>query len=189
VLNPRNALITTLLVALLAAGVAAVIVLNTEPGSEGAATSNGGGGSGAVRIQSANDFDPLGDDSEHGNEVGNVIDGIPSTIWTTETYNAGSLAQKQGVGIYVRTRSPVAARRLDLISSEPGWTGQVYASNDVPSEFPQGWTPVSQPVEVGERERIPLDTSERRFRHYLVWISEVPDGEGRAAISEISLLR
>jgi serine/threonine protein kinase len=189
VLNPRKALITTLLVALLAAGVAAVIVLNTERGSQGAATSNGGAESGAVRIQSANDFDPLGDDSEHGNEVGNVIDGIPSTIWTTETYNAGSLAQKRGVGIYVRTRSPVAARRLDLISSEPGWTGQVYASNDVPSEFPQGWTPVSQPVEMGERERIPLTTGERKFRHYLVWISEVPDGEGRAAISEISLLR
>jgi eukaryotic-like serine/threonine-protein kinase len=188
--NPRRALLTTLLLALLATGVAAVIVLNTERGSEGAATPSGGGGSAAVRIQSANDFDPLSDDeSEHGSEVGNVFDGNPTTLWTTETYNAGSLAQKGGVGIYVRTRSPVAARRLDLISSEPGWTGQVYAASDVPSEFPAGWTPLSQPAEIGENERIALDIRGRRFRHYLVWVSEVPDGEGRAAISEISLLR
>ena len=190
-LNPRRAVITTLLLAAVAAAVVVVIALNTEQGSTGSVSSDPGGLEPA-RIRSADDYDPFSEDrEEHGSEVQNVFDGNPSTLWTTEDYTAGGgLGQKQGVGIFVRASPSVAARRLDLISPQPGWRAEVYGGNEIRTDFPAGWTKLtSRAIAIGEEEQIPLDTRDRKFRYYLVWIVELPEDEGRAAISEISLLR
>ena len=42
-----------------------------------------------VEITGAQDFDPDGGDGEHPDEVKLAIDGIPATVWPTETYTAG----------------------------------------------------------------------------------------------------
>ncbi len=70
----------------------------------------GGGGGGGVKstpieIEAAEDFDPLGGDGEHPEEVGAAIDGDPTATggtWSTESYTLGpALADsgKEGVGI------------------------------------------------------------------------------------------
>jgi hypothetical protein len=50
-----------------------------------------------------------------------------------------------------------------------------------------GWTKVSSTVDdVAEDQRFELDTAHRRFRYYLVWITELPES-GKVDIRELSL--
>jgi hypothetical protein len=39
-----------------------------------------------------------------------------------------------------------------------------------------------------EQQRFKLDTSERHYRYYLVWITKLPPEESRVRISELTLL-
>ena len=189
--NPKRALVTSLLVGALVAVVVLVLATRTEKGSSGTAVPRGGGGGlTAVRLASAGDYDPPpGDGDEHGDDVGNVLDGNRSTIWDTEDYSpGGGLGRKPGVGIYVKARGAVAARRLDLVSSIPGWDAEVRASDSIPERI-GGWRVVGRTRAVAQVERIPLDTRGRKYRNYLVWITRVADEEKQAAISELALRR
>jgi serine/threonine-protein kinase len=190
--NPRRALATSVLAAAVVAVVAVVIVSRTEEGSAPATPSGGDnrGLSEKLRLAADDvaDFDPPpGDGEESGDDVGNAVDGNPTTIWDTETYRFefGTPGNKEGVGLTIDAGSAVAARRLDLVSSVPGWRAQVYAADETPATI-EGWTPVGRPVDVGETERLPLDTGGREYRHYLLWITALPPG-GKAAVSELSL--
>jgi serine/threonine-protein kinase len=185
----RVALIAVLAVAL---GVAVVIALalNSTSTPKGGATPQAAAGLKRISLVSAKDYDPQsGDKKEHPGEVDNVFDGVPGTAWKTEKYNGGLSggSTKQGVGLFVTAKSAVAAKRLDLTSSLPGWTAEVYAADDVPADI-DGWTKVADAAKVGETQQIKLDTGGRKFRRYLVWITELP-GNGQAAIQELSLYR
>jgi hypothetical protein len=81
----------------------------------------------------------------------------------------------------------VAARELDLVTSTPGYTAAVYASDSVPSRI-ERWTKVSPNVRVKEKQAIPLNTARQEFRNYLLWISKLPEG-GKAVVKELSLQR
>jgi len=141
----------------------------------------------------AEDYDPQGDQEEHGDQTQNVIDGLPNTLWSTEQYETTIEAAgggKVGVGIYVHTPSAVAARRLVLTTPILGWTTRIYAANEgAPPEI-EGWTPVSDQTKITEDDqRIPLDTGGREFEYYLIWIVDpLPEG-GKVEIAELSLFR
>jgi hypothetical protein len=93
------------------------------------------------------------------------------------------------VGLVLTPTSPVAARRLDVVSSQPGYAAEVLAANgDVPDEI-GGWTKVGEDPRVGETAQISLDTNGRRYDHYLFWITKLPPEENQAAVSELTLLR
>ena len=84
----------------------------------------------------------IGVGHQHGLAVVNIcgkvrhaIDGSVATLWETETYTDDFAAQKSGVGLILNPRAPVAARALDIVTPLPGWTAEVYASNDRPDEF------------------------------------------------------
>jgi hypothetical protein len=88
----------------------------------------------------------------------------------------------------------VRAKRLDLVTTRPGWTAAVYAAKggEAPEDI-DGWTKISADTTVDQDERIQLDPGRESFRLYLVWItalpeSEEPDGD-KAAISELTLRR
>ena len=186
--HPRRALVSTLLVGALAAVVGVILVSRTE---EGAVTATPGGNSGGLSLvrlsdDAIDDYDPAGDRDEHGEDVANVVDGNRSTIWDTETYESG--LGKEGVGLTIDSGAERAVRRLDLVSSIPGWEAEVLGANQAPATIPDisGWTPVSTATEVDETERIPVDTRGRRYRYYLLWIVKLPAG-GQAAVSELSL--
>ena len=190
--HPKRALVTALLVGAAAAVVAVLLVSRTEQGTTGAAAPKGGGGLKEVRVASdaATDYDPFSDDQqEHSEDIRNVLDGSPQTIWDTEDYSeGGGLGGKPGVGLYVDTGSPTAVRQINVITPLPGWSAEVYAANSVPAQF-EGWgRRVGGSGRVDETERIRVDTGGRRLRYYLLWITRLAP-EDQAAISELTLLR
>jgi len=139
--------------------------------------------------KAASDFDPLGGDGEHSEQVNFVLDGDPNTTWSTERYDQGAL-NKDGVGIAVDAKPGVAARALDVSSSSTGWRAEIYgAKGDLPQTAPPtGWTQLTGEELVANDQRFTLDTAGQKFRHYLVWITKIPSS-GSVSISEITLLK
>jgi serine/threonine-protein kinase len=189
--KPRPIWLGVATMLLAAAAVAAVLLLTTQGDS--------GGGAGeakappavplrAVKLLAAKDFDPPpdGDGDEHAPDVRKAIDGDRGTTWSTETYSGGVLP-KPGVGIYVTAEAPVAARRLEVLSTTPGWTAQVYAA-ETPATTLGGWGRPIARLGGKSKETVPLRTpSGQRYRSYLIWIEKIPPG-GKVELSEVRLL-
>jgi hypothetical protein len=185
--HPRRTLMLSIAVLAISAGVIAFLATRTEEGPGPAATPRTPGLS-AVQLSkdAAHDYDPEGDGEESRDQVRFAIDGNRPTEWGTETYEGGfEGSNKSGVGLYINTGSPVAARQLDLVSSTPGFRAAVYASNSVPADI-NSWEKLSRTVRVKQDQKFELDTAQQKFRNYLVWISELPEG-GKAVIRELSL--
>jgi serine/threonine protein kinase len=141
-----------------------------------------------LKTKAAKDFDPYGDHVEHSADVGAAIDDDPKSEWSTESYEGGEL-NKPGVGIYVDASPGVAATRLALRTTTPGWSGAVYAAKSGPPEDSlDGWTKVGTIDAARKTEQIPLDTGGQRYRYYLVWITKLPEGGTKASIGDLALL-
>ncbi|MEA2410590.1 MAG: eukaryotic-like serine/threonine-protein kinase [Thermoleophilaceae bacterium] len=143
-----------------------------------------------VRLLAAKDFDPPpgGDGAEHTEAVHNAIDGDKSTFWYTETYNGGVLP-KPGVGLYVTADAPVLGRRLEVRSSTPGWSAEVYAAPTSPAGTLAGWGRPVAKLRGQAKESVALSTpAGQRFRSYLIWIDKLPPA-GFVRINEVRLLR
>jgi eukaryotic-like serine/threonine-protein kinase len=181
--------VVLLLLGVAAAAVGAVILI-----SGGEVGGGGGGGapagSEAVALQEASDFDPLSTDGEeHPDEVGLAIDGNPTTVWTTETYEQPDYA-KDGVGLFVDTGKRVVAKTMQLTTANPGWRFDVYGSNDGEADSLDDWTKiVGGETAEGQRQEIPLDTANNPFRYYLIWSTspaETDTGYG-ASIGDVNI--
>ena len=187
--NPRRWLLTVLAVLLLAGAGVAYLATRAEKGAGPDATQRPGDLT-PVSLASgaADDYDPQGDHQESPEATRNAIDGNRTTNWDTESYESDfqSLG-KDGVGLTLDAGSPVAARRLDLTTPTPGFTASVYAADQVPEDI-AGWRKVSDDTRLSETGRIAIDTLDRRFRHYLVWITDLGESE-KAEIQELTLLR
>jgi serine/threonine-protein kinase len=149
-----------------------------SPGLQGVSLSQSG----------AKDFDPLGDGHEHGQEAPFVVDGDPSTTWSTESYVGGDLG-KAGVGVYVDAKPGVAARVAEVVTQTKGFRADVYAAPGgapAPAEL-DGWTRVGSFTASQTKNRVDMDTGGRRFRYYLIWMTKLPPGRSSASISEIRL--
>ncbi|HEX6715445.1 MAG TPA: hypothetical protein VF066_18780, partial [Thermoleophilaceae bacterium] len=140
-----------------------------------------------VKFAAVNDYDPEGDKRESPNSVRLAIDGNRATSWKTEHYRDGFAgANKNGVGLMVRTTKPVAATELDLISPFANWEGTIYGANgDVPKDI-RGWQKLSGIFTAESVNKIKLDSAGQPFDRYLVWITKL-SGE-QAGIMELSLL-
>jgi eukaryotic-like serine/threonine-protein kinase len=194
-LNSRNVSVAGVVIVLLAT-VAALLIAALTGGDE--KSSGGGGGSSAppsgaaIKLVSANDYDPEGDPpgEEHGTEVKNAIDGNPDTAWTTEDYTTPEFA-KSGVGIYVDTGEAVDARAMKISTAESGWVGAVYATADSPPTDIQGWgAPIARIPDGGTEETVQLNTVDGPYRYYLLWFTspaDLPDGGYGVEVNEIEL--
>jgi serine/threonine-protein kinase len=186
--RPRPLLLTAALGIGLVAGLIAFFATRTEPGPGGAATPQKGLTEVRLSGDAASDYDPEGDGKESDDAVRNAIDGNSTTNWDTETYRGGLAgSNKSGVGLYLDAGRPLSGRRLDLVTSRPGYEAAVYAANTVPGGI-EDWTRVSGRTKVTETEELQLDTAGRSFRYYLVWIVSLPEGN-KADIVELSLKR
>ncbi|MEJ7788443.1 MAG: protein kinase [Thermoleophilaceae bacterium] len=186
--NPRRWALTVLAVLLLVGGAVAYFATRTEKGT-GTAAAPRAAGLTAVPLggQAAQDYDPQGDDKESAEATRNAIDGNRTTNWDTESYEAELTALKEGVGLYVDAGSALKARRLDLTTATPGFTASVYAANEVPEDI-SGWSKVSEDAEITQDARIAVDTLDRSYRYYLLWITALGDNE-KAEIQELTLRR
>jgi hypothetical protein len=186
--NPRRVIAVVALALVAAAIVVAVLASRTQTGETGdAAPRKVPKGVTRVKFAAVRDYDPEGDQHESPNSVRLAIDGSRATSWKTEHYTDGLQgAGKTGVGLMVRTKQPVAATELDLISPFANWEGTIYgAKGDVPEDI-RGWQKLSGAFTAESVNKIKLDTAGQPFNRYLVWITKL-SGE-QAGIMELSLL-
>ncbi|HEY3188484.1 MAG TPA: protein kinase [Solirubrobacteraceae bacterium] len=138
----------------------------------------------------AKDFDPLGDDHEHPLQAKQAVDGDRATYWDTEAYQGGTLNNKAGVGIYVDAKPDVAARAIEVVTPTKGWEGAIYVAPNGPAPSSlDGYRRLAAIDATKTRNRVDLDPATNRYRYYLVWITKLPPGKERVAISEIRLFR
>jgi tRNA A-37 threonylcarbamoyl transferase component Bud32 len=144
----------------------------------------------SVKRNSAQDFDPLGDDDEHADQARLAVDKDPGTAWTTESYSNASLGNKPGVGLYVDAAPSVAATSVEIDSPKTGWIAELFVAPDGPA--PRGmpdplWSRVGGGKVRRRKQRVKLRTGGKPYRYYLVWITQLPPAENRVEISDVSL--
>jgi hypothetical protein len=184
--HPRRTFLVSIAILAVCAGTIAYFATRTEKGPGPAAIPRTPNLSAVTLSGNPHDYDPEGGDGESSSQVQFAIDGVPTTAWDTETYQGGFEANnKNGVGLYVSTGSPVAARQLDILSSTPGYKAAIYASDDVPEDI-GGWTKVSDTITAKQDQPFRLHTGSARYRNYLFWISELPEG-GKVTVKELAL--
>jgi len=191
--SPWPAVIMLLVALVIAAGTAWYIASGDAPGGGGGGGNGGGGtvnpGSTQVSLVSATDYDPEGDASEHPEEAAFAIDDDSETSWTTETYEAETLSGKSGVGLYVDAGEQVAATSMQVTTPTPGWTLQVYGTNEPIPEDVSGWTPLASVDEVSDTQEIELIAGGEKYQYYLLWVTdpvETDTGFG-VSISDVKL--
>jgi serine/threonine-protein kinase len=191
----RRALLTAV-AAGIAAAVAVVVVLTL------AAKPNRGEGSHrsqtalvAVRLcaSCAYAYNPygIGGTAQDNAQAPRAVDGDASTGWSTEEYYSGQL-NKPGVGLYVTTPSSVAARRLVVITSTPGFSATVYGSASRPSATSftaSGWVKLASASDTGLKQTFALKPGGHGYRYYLVWITRLPPNADYATIDGIQVYR
>jgi serine/threonine-protein kinase len=123
-----------------------------------------------------------------------AIAGRPGSGWVTNRYAHGALG-KPGVGVYVALPRPLAANRLSLTTSTPGFALQVWGANRLVSArsaaaaglVALGWRQLGQLHRVGASARVALDQPARPYRYYLAWITQLqPDSAGAPISAQIA---
>ncbi|HTE58953.1 MAG TPA: serine/threonine protein kinase, partial [Solirubrobacteraceae bacterium] len=148
----------------------------------------------SVKAKSANDFDPLGDDKEEHSEAAfRAVDQDSATAWTTESYTGNVLTKPNGdppgVGLYVDAEPSVNGRRLEIQTPQPGWTMEIYGTRSRPTDvWPSDiWTKLGGGTVSKSKQSFKLDTADRRYRYYLVWITALPPNQDNVAITQLTL--
>ena len=100
---------------------------------------------GPLSILSASSFDPNGDDGhENESQIGALIDGNPSTTWTTTCYSNQYFGSKEFVGVLLQL-SRLATGTLGVGISNAPWTIEIYATQDVaPGQLSEWGQPVDK---------------------------------------------
>ncbi len=195
--TPRRVSVAGILLVL--AGTAAALLI-AGLGSERARNEGGGGGGGEpappgteVALVGAEDFDPLGDSVEHGDEASLAIDGDTETAWPTEEYTASAVVEdaagKPGVGLIVDAGEPVDGTSISISTTEGGWDADIYAAATGPPQTLEAWgEPVGSVAGADEDEAIELDVGEPA-QYYLIWLTKLAGapGEYKVEISETQL--
>ncbi len=194
VLHPTRIFVVLALIAAAAVILAVVLKDNTQRGTRNAAqpparSVPGAGSVSGVSLSqdAAHDFDPLGTpkQEEHPELAKNVLDGDPSTAWTTERYRGGTLGNKAGVGIYVDAKPSANGVRLEIDSPTPGWSATVYAAKNGPPKDVGDWTAVGDIGKADKQTEVTLNGAP--YRYYLVWLQKLPEGKDSIEIGEIRL--
>jgi eukaryotic-like serine/threonine-protein kinase len=147
----------------------------------------------SVKRTSASDYDPLGDGEEHAEEAFRAVDQDSDTSWTTEQYTGNTLTkptgEEPGVGLYIDAEPSVNGKRLEIHTPTPGWKMEIYGARAKPSdEWPSdAWTRLGSGTVEKSKESFKLDTGDRNYRYYLVWITALPPNEDQVAITQLTL--
>jgi hypothetical protein len=144
-------------------------------------TYNDGGGTtptqpSNVRLTGSSAYDPEGTGGEHDSEVPLATDGNPATFWRTERYDDFT---KSGVGIVVAANQAAALDKLTVTTDTPGFPARIRASNQADG----GFVDVSDEQTTSPTTTFDLDTKDKEYRYYLVWL-KLPDG-GVAHVNEV----
>jgi hypothetical protein len=164
------------LVVLGAGGFIAVRALDDSGGS-GGGKPNAGNANQALRIVSASDFDPFGDDgSEHHEAAGRVFDSDPTTYWFTSTYQSPTM-NKPGVGIYVVLNSSTRIRTVDVDTTKAGWNAAIYVADSPGTKLDQWGQPVASGTDLDTHKQFTVDPV-KTGKAVLLWLTKLPFSSG-----------
>ena len=97
---------------------------------------------GPVEVTGVQSFDPEGDDGgENDEQLANVTDGDPATVWTSSCYKSSTFGSKNGVGVVVQLNASALAQ-LNVDVAESGWSARVYASDSAGQSLSDWGDPV-----------------------------------------------
>lgn len=142
---------------------------------------------GPLKLVSAHDFDPQGDNrSENPGQVRFAFDGDPTTAWSTEHYNTPDFGRtKPGVGIWFDLGSSRTVRSVEVDSPDTGWSTAAYVA-DNPADALAGWgKPRATGSDLGTHARLML-SSRASGRYVLLWITRLP-ASGKLKVSEVRI--
>ena len=172
------------LTALIAIGaVVAALVWDSGGGVFSLHHSSAGGGSGArVPLAAVTAYDPFG--YRPARRTTPRRRGRPTATraryWQTESYRATFAAiGKQGVGLVLAAKEPVQLRKVEIVTTTPGFTAVIRAG-DSQGPFPDTVS-ASQIVSSGTQFTI----SGGKHPYYLIWITSLPPGGSTVRINEV----
>jgi len=177
--SQRSWLVPTVLIVVIALtlGVVGLIFSRSGPGQrllgddpDGGGGGGGGDGVAAVVVGSVTSFDPDGDGEEHEDEVANLVDGNPATIWRTSNYNGANFAGlKPGVGFILVLDAPVALDSIELVGTSQDFDVEVAVAG-APQTTRAAWgEAVATKKGVGSDATLDLDGTSGAA--VLVWIT------------------
>ena len=155
-----------------------------EPGDEGSASA----ASVPLDIAAATSYDPFGGDGENEDQLPNVLDDDPETIWRSETYNTADFGglDKDGVGFYVDLGASREITGVEVDVASAGLNFDIRVADD-PSDDPDEWAQVGRAADASGVLELELDEPSTG-RYVLVWITAPLPDEYRAEIAGISVL-
>ncbi len=138
----------------------------------------------AVKLVSV--YDPSGKGRpDRQKDVGKLLDGNPSTGWSTDTYRQQFPSYKKGLGVMLSFDRPIAAGTVTVMSPSPGTVVEIRTAASPNA-------PLAQTTRVGTatlgrgNTQIPLSAGPPT-RYLLVWITEL-GGETNRHQSRLSEL-
>jgi hypothetical protein len=125
-----------------------------------------------------------------------AIDDDPTTSWTAQVNPATAPAMAEGLIVDLKSKQKVSV--LQLITTTPGMTVQVYgadAAAEPTSITDPAWVPLSRPKVVKKHKlRLALRDSNKAFTFITLWISKAPksaigtpEAPGRVTVDEVEL--
>jgi eukaryotic-like serine/threonine-protein kinase len=191
-LPSRRVSIAGILLVLAATAAALIVAALTGGGGHTAGNGGSGGGGGVpsgapIHIQRAMAFDPEGTGGEHNFDAPNVVDGDPSTSWSTETYDAGPAVKdsgKSGVGLILDLGKAVPARTMTIDTPHSGWAATIYGASSGPPESapPAGWTQLEASTDINNTTQSIALSQASSSRYYLIWITSLAGTPGSYSV-------
>ncbi|HEV3047097.1 MAG TPA: hypothetical protein VGY13_07015 [Solirubrobacteraceae bacterium] len=144
----------------------------------------------------AKTYDPYGYPASWFGDPSLAIDGDTATAWTAQIDPA--TAPKLAEGLLIDLKSEQRVSVLQLVTSTPGMTVQVYgtAARTAPTSITDpAWVPLSAPRLAKKRTlRLALRDSKKTFSFVVLWISGAPksaigtpEAPGHVAVNELEL--
>lgn len=151
--------------------------------------SPGGGSTTASIAFAATDYDPLGDQHEHSDQIPNLTDGNAATVWSTETYTAATPTfGKGGVGLALTLTGTHSLREVRLTTTTPGAIVRVLGAGTTLDARPI----LSQDVTLVDGANTIALTNTAAQGDIVIWITrpgdQRVDGGFRATIGQVEVM-
>lgn len=132
-------------------------------------------------------FDPEGDGNENADDLGAILDGDPSTAWSSHRYKTREFGNlKPGLGLVLEFDTSTSIHELEVLSEEGGWSAEVYGAAE-PSAALEGWgPPIDRVSEAGVSERFDLEG--RTVGAVLVWFTDIGSRSTRVTITDVQVI-
>ncbi|MDU0347284.1 hypothetical protein RWX45_00355, partial [Actinomyces sp. MRS3W] len=138
-----------------------------------------------ITLSSAQSLDPFGDNNEHPENAGLVIDGNTDQEWSSRYYYESSLAWKQGIGMAVALEQEAQVSGIDIQGTGTGGNVQVRATSP---EDPTGGTLLAEGAFTEGTTSFDFDAT--TAQSIVLWVTDLPtaaDGQFKVTITEITL--